>query len=91
MYTWHDFPDDVGKVPASEGIYLLSESASDNGIIYVGRADDLNERLSQHPDPSNPCLQGRVISYFAYEIISSSESREEELIGRYDPPCNRTN
>ena len=91
MYNWYRFPGDIGNAPASEGVYLLSETASENGIVYVGRADNLQERLSQHPDPNNPCLQRKNISYFAYEITSDSENREQELIDQYDPPCNRTN
>lgn len=91
MYNWYRFPESISNAPASEGVYLLSETASENGIIYVGRADNLRERLSQHPDPNNPCLQRKNISYFAYEITNDSENREQELIDQYDPPCNRTN
>jgi len=91
MYNWYDFPEDIDEAPTSEGVYLLSETDSENGIVYVGRADNLRERLSEHPDPKNPCLQRKSINYFAYEVNNYSERREEELIGRYDPECNRTN
>jgi len=91
MFNWYDFPEDAGKAPTSEGVYLLSETNSENGIIYAGRADNLRQRLSEHPDPKNFCLQGKNINYFAYEVTSDSERREEELIGEYDPECNRTN
>ncbi|MBU4338995.1 GIY-YIG nuclease family protein [Patescibacteria group bacterium] len=91
MYNWYRFPEDISKAPTFEGVYLLSETASENGIVYVGRADDLNQRLSQHPDPENPCLQKKDISYFAYEVTNNSENREQELIDKYDPVCNHTN
>jgi len=91
MYGWYSFPGDIDKAPSSEGVYLLSETSSETGIIYVGRADNLRERLSEHPDPQNPCLQRKDIKYFAYEVTSDSERREGELISRYDPECNRTN
>jgi excinuclease UvrABC nuclease subunit len=90
MYNWYRFPEDIYKAPISEGVYLLSESDSEEGIIYVGRADDLKKRLSEHPDPANPCLQRKNIKYFAFEENSNSEEREEELIEKYDPQCNRT-
>lgn len=90
-YNWHDFPEEVNQVPTSEGVYLLSETDSENGIVYIGRADDLRKRLSEHPDPNNPCLQRKDINYFAYEVDNDSERREEELIDEYDPECNRTN
>ena len=91
MNNWYRFPGDIGNAPASEGVYLLSETASKNGIVYVGRADDLYQRLSQHPDPENPCLQKKDISYFAYEVTNNSENRERELISDYSPDCNHTN
>ena len=90
MYNWYSFPGDVDRAPSSEGVYLLSETNSEDGIIYVGRADDLQERLSEHPDPQNSCLQRKDINYFTYEVTSDSERREGELISRYDPECNRT-
>jgi len=91
MREFYRFPEDINKAPNSEGVYLLSKNALESGIVYAGRADDLNQRLSQHPDPENPCLQKKDISYFAYEVTSNSESREQELIDKYDPECNRTN
>lgn len=91
MTEFYRFPKDINKAPTSKGVYLLSETASENGIVYVGRADDLYQRLSQHPDPENPCLQRKNISCFAYEVTNNSEKREQELINEYDPDCNRTN
>lgn len=91
MYNWYNFPEDVDKAPSSEGVYLLSETDSEDGIIYVGRADDLQERLSEHPDPKNSCLQRKTIKYFAFEETSNSEDREQELIDEHNnPECNRT-
>lgn len=91
MTEFYRFPEDINKAPTSEGVYLLSETASENGIVYVGRADDLYQRLSQHPDSANPCLQKKDINYFAYEVNSDSESREQELTDDYKPECDRTN
>ena len=91
MYNWYNFPENVNKALFSEGVYLLSETDSEDGIIYVGRADNLQERLSEHPDPENSCLQRKNINYFAYEVTDDSEKREGELIDKYDPDCNRTN
>ncbi len=90
MSYWYNFPGGVGNAPRHEGVYLLSETSSENGIIYVGRADNLYERLSDHPDPQNSCLQEKIISYFAYEVTSDSERRESELIQKYNPRCNNT-
>ena len=88
--NYYKFPEDINNAPNSEGVYFLSKSASDDGIIYVGRADNLRERLLQHPDPENSCLEGKDISYFAYEVTNNSREREEELIKGHDPECNCT-
>lgn len=90
MTNWYKFPEDIEKASKSEGVYLLSERASEDGVIYIGRADNLQDRLFEHPDPENPCLQRKNINYFAYEITLNSEDREQDLINRYDPDCNRT-
>ena len=87
---WYKFKEDLNRVPNSEGVYFLSEANSEEGIIYVGRADNLRDRLFQHPDSSNPCLQRKTIRYFAYEVTSDSIRREQELLDRYGPECNRT-
>ena len=88
MTDWYNFPEDLNKAPATEGIYLLGDALKN--VAYVGRADNLQERLSEHPDPNNPCLQRKDIKYFAFEETSYSEEREQELIDKYDPECNRT-
>ena len=93
MTDWYKFPpEELDEVPTSEGVYLLSETDSDEGIVYAGLADGeggLRQRLSQHPDPNNPCLQGKSIKYFAFEETSNSEEREQELKNEHDPECNR--
>ncbi|MBA7653000.1 UvrABC system protein C [subsurface metagenome] len=88
MTDWYRFKEDLNVAPTTEGVYLLGNSLKKP--IYVGRADNLQERLSQHPDPDNPCLQRKEIKYFAFEETSNSEEREQELIEEYDPECNRT-
>jgi len=91
MFNWYKFKEEIDDAPNSEGVYFLSESESEEGIIYIGRADDLNDRISQHPDPNNHCLQRKSIRYFAFEETFDPERREEALIKKYDPECNHTN
>ena len=88
MSSWYRFRELLNLAPESEGVYLLGDE--DQDVIYVGMAENLRDRLSQHPDSDNPCLQRKNIRYFAFEVTSSSEGREEELIEEYDPECNRT-
>ena len=88
MPDWKRFKEDLDEAPTSKGVYLLGDSLQN--VIYVGRADNLQERLSQHPDPNNSCLQRKAIKYFAFEETFNSERREQELIEEYNPECNRT-
>jgi len=88
MTNWYRFKDDISIAPTDEGVYLLGDNIQN--VVYVGRADNIQERLEQHPDPNNPCLQRKTIQYFAYEVTSNSEDKEQELIDKYDPECNRT-
>ena len=90
MTAWYQFPDEITNVPRQKGVYLLSLTPSLSGVIYVGRADNLQERVRAHPDPANPCLQRKPIRYFAYEVTEDPEDLEQDLIDRYDPDCNRT-
>lgn len=87
MSNWYRFKEDLYIAPTTEGVYLLGDNSQ--VVIYVGRADDLQKRISEHPDPKNPCLQRKVIKYFAFEKTSNSEEEEQELIEEYDPECNR--
>jgi len=91
MNGWYRFQDQIDEAPNKEGVYLLSENSSDNiyNAIYVGRANDLKERLVSHPDPANPCLQRKQINFFAFEETMNSEERERELIEDINPDCNR--
>jgi excinuclease UvrABC nuclease subunit len=88
MTNWYRFKEDIYLAPTAEGVYLLGDNIPN--IIYAGRADNIRERLDQHPDQNNPCLRRKIIRYFAYETNNDSENREQELIDRYDPECNRT-
>ena len=89
MNGWYRFKDDLSVAPELEGVYMLSESNSEEGIVYIGRADGLYGRLLEHPDSNNPCLQRKVIRYFAFEETNNSEDLEKQLIDRYRPDCNR--
>ena len=87
MIYWHGFPEEVNITPNAKGVYILGDA--DQTPVYVGRSANLYERLSEHPDPDNYCLQKKNIKYFAFEETYNSEPRERELIEEHDPECNR--
>lgn len=88
MTNWYNFMGDKDRAPSTEGVYLLGDTLQN--VVYAGRADDIHNRLSEHPDPNNPCLWRKAIRYFAFEETHNSEEREQELIRYYNPKCNRT-
>lgn len=80
----------VASVPNQAGVYELANFS--RSTIYIGRSDDLNQRLQGALNSSDPCR--RRATWFRYEVTSWSEQRERELLeeyleqhGRY-PPCN---
>lgn len=90
MFKWYFFSEEIVNkyAPNLSGVYLLSETDSEKGIVYVGKSIDIRNRLLQHPDPENSKLQSKNILYFAFEITSDYENREKELIEIYRPECN---
>lgn len=89
MRLWYQFDGEIHLAPQNEGVYFLSESANIDGLVYIGRADNLRERLQQHPDTDNPCLQRAQINHFSFEETRLSRTRESQLIDYYNPVCNR--
>ena len=88
MAYWYKLPEEINVAPTTEGVYILGDVYQTP--VYVGRSDNLYERLSEHPDPNNCCLQKKNIKYFAFEETYNSERREQELIEEYDSECNPT-
>ena len=87
MIYWHRFPEEINMAPNAKGVYMLGDAYQ--APVYVGRSANLYERLSEHPDLNNYCLQKKDIRYFAFEETYNSEPRERELIKEYNPECNR--
>jgi len=84
--------------PTSGGVYRLScdEAGPEYRVFYVGQSDDLNRRLREHLNPSQPdeCIKKHLRNYTCYfrsiEIASERErdSVEEEQIREHNPECN---
>ena len=84
--------------PTSGGVYRLScdEGDPEYRVFYVGQSDDLNRRLTEHLNPSEPdeCIKKHLRKYTCYfrfiEIASERERDrvEDEQIRKYNPECN---
>ncbi|MHC4660353.1 MAG: GIY-YIG nuclease family protein [Planctomycetota bacterium] len=84
--------------PVSGGVYRLIHRSGDNYYVYyVGQANNLERRLLEHLQSSEPngCIKRHQKDYTCYfrfiEVPSASERDriEEEQIREYNPDCNR--
>jgi excinuclease UvrABC nuclease subunit len=90
--------DYLALVPNSPGVYRLSYWASDSKIyvFYVGKSDNLHQRLREHFNKldNNLCINRMVDTarcYFRYAIVNSETVRdgaERALYLHYKPQCN---
>ena len=83
-------PMQVSRVPKQEGVYELANLS--RSTLYIGRSDDLNRRLQEFLNTTDPCW--RQAAQFRYEVTSQSKQRQRELLEEYSrqheryPPCN---
>ena len=96
MSLWYAFTAaEIKRVaPTSGGIYLIRQTST-KGMIYVGQASDMEERLLAHRNGTSSqssCILKYAQAQFAWEEVSYSNRtiRETQLINRYDPVCNKT-
>lgn len=89
--AWHSLSSE--NAPQAAGVYELGNSNS--GVIYIGRAGDLSERITAHRGAAPGTCIGRNATKFRYEQTISSISRERELFEEYKkshggsiPQCN---
>ena len=80
------------------GVYRLSYKAEDGNyyVFYVGKAEDINVRLSQHlsPNEDNVCIKNYISTkscFFRYAKITESyirDAAEKQMYKQYEPTCN---
>lgn len=85
-------------IPNFTGVYRLSYRSGDGKIyvFYVGQADDLRARITQHlsQNEGNPCIRKMLTSYTCYiRYARVSERRvrdgaERFLYRHFSPSCN---
>ena len=83
--------------PTSGGVYRLIYKSGDEYIVfYVGRSENLEARLLQHLQSSEPneCIRRHLrdyTCYFRFLKVSTESERlriEQEQIKEYNPSCN---
>jgi len=92
------FGSNSARIPTSGGVYEILRNDGKVGyltIIYVGKAEDLRKRYSDHlSEEENPCIKRNLINnecYFRYVLLFREEDRqnlEEQLLGKAKYECN---
>jgi len=86
--------------PRCGGVYVLTERRDERNVVfYVGQAQDLRERLSEHllRSEENACIRQCLRSNgcgFCFAKISDQTQRqaaEKWLILHFQPRCNSQN
>ncbi len=73
------------------GVYGLIQVQKDGRAwIYIGRAEDIRERLLAHlNNEDDPCLDSHRPTHFVAAITQDTVRCEKELTLEYDPECNK--
>ena len=76
---------------SSSGVYAIY---ADGVWLYVGKSSDMRARLLEHESGASDqsgCIKLHGANLFSFEVQFSPERerREDELIRRYNPICNR--
>jgi hypothetical protein len=89
--TWYKLQAPSGA-PQVEGAYELGNSSG--AVVYIGRSNNLGDRLSQHAATDDPCIRQNADRH-RYEATSRSVERKKELFVEYKrthagliPSCN---
>lgn len=81
------------------GVYrLIYHSGDKYYVFYVGQSDNLQQRLTEHLNSSEPdtCIKKNIQNYacyFRYLEVGTKAERdkiEAEQIKKYSPSCNAT-
>jgi hypothetical protein len=79
----------VALAPSAAGVYAICRP--DGTFVYIGQADNLRQRLTEHLLESNSCIQREGGVLFEYELCAARGlriARLHELLARYPATCN---
>lgn len=96
-YTFIVHPlSQLGSFPDEKATYSFlrdNKNIIDSDVLYIGATEDASTRLTQSHEKL-PCVRKNDGQYGGpYVGIHSTAypfSTEEDLLGAYDPPCNKT-
>lgn len=79
--------------PGQPGVYgLIQRGLYSSTWIYIGQSKDIRERLLEHLNGDNECINRNWPTHFVGELVEGGvkarRKRERELIDEYGPICN---
>ena len=86
-------PHESGVYIVYRGVYSPPDTCTLKEIIYIGKADDINDRLRNHdrrPDFEKELRPGETL-YYAYAVVTQDENKkalENALICSQKPRLN---
>jgi excinuclease UvrABC nuclease subunit len=95
FYDWTE--NNAKNSPKESGVYGLFESQSEDGLIYIGCASSIRERLTGYWNTNfadDPCKRATIV--YKREVTSDYKNKEKELLEQYKnehngklPRCNQ--
>ena len=91
----YDFTEKGAKsIKQEPGVYGITNAKLQ--MIYIGETGNLRRRLLEHynqESEESKCIRRYSPKKFYAEIVKGGaearRKREAELVGKYDPPCNK--
>lgn len=79
--------DNINSVPAANGVYVLRNLPSTNGIIYIGSSEDIRRRLNEHWSTGD-IPEVMWFDWYKTDTISFARELEQIWIAQYSPKYN---
>lgn len=79
--------DNINNTPVTRGVYVLRETTSVDGIIYIGSSEDLEKRLKELFLSKD--IDGVLyFDWYETEGISEAKELEQVWISKFRPKYN---
>ena len=89
---WASFnKENIDRSPSKAGVYFLG---SEHETTYIGASNNIQERLNEHLNSSDPCIKSTVS--FCYHETLFPEAEEEKQLTAFQfehgrlPICNKS-
>lgn len=89
-YTWSR-NSILTSAPNKPGVYAIWNRTT---WIYFGETQDIQRRLLEHFDTTEPCIRENSPTVWGYELVQSEQTRlqrQRDLVRELQPACTQLN